>query len=473
MNLNGLKNKVLQLAIQGKLVEQNPKDTPASVLLEEIRQKKELLIKEKKIKKENALPEIKDEEKPFELPNGWEWIRLGDFIRFIGGNQPAKSTFKYEYTDGYIRLIQIRDYKSDKHITFIPYEKAKKFCSKEDIMIGRYGPPIFQILRGIEGAYNVALMKADPIGGIERDYLYYLLKDPILLKKLEFLASRTCGQDGIDMNTLKSYVVGLPPKKEQLRIVSKLEFIYKIIDDLNDNKDKMLKGISNTRNKVLQLAIEGKLVKQEEDDEPASVLLERINSEKEQLIKEKKIKKENALPEIKDEEKPFELPNGWEWIRLGQIVQLLNGRAYKKHELLHEGKTPILRVGNFFTNQSWYYSDLDLDENKYCDKGDLLYAWSASFGPKIWNGDKVIYHYHIWKINVFDKLNKEYLYYMLLNDVNSIKNITNGSTMVHVTKEKMENRVFPIPPLEEQSRIVSKIDEIMNYLDELENNILE
>lgn len=231
-NIAVTRNKVLQLAIEGKLTEQEEGDEPASVLLEKIAKEKEQLIKEKKIKKEKLLPEILEEEKKFEVPKGWEFIRLGDFIRFVGGNQPPKSTFKYEYQEGYIRLIQIRDYKSDSHITYIPIDKAKRFCDKDDIMIGRYGPPIFQILRGIEGAYNVALMKADPIAGIEKDYLFYLLKDHKLLRKLEYLASRTCGQDGIDMDTLREYVVGLPPLSEQHRIVSKVDEIMEYLNSL-------------------------------------------------------------------------------------------------------------------------------------------------------------------------------------------------------------------------------------------------
>lgn len=229
--------------------------------------------------------------------------------------------------------------------------------------------------------------------------------------------------------------------------------------------------VKKLREYILSLAVRGKLVEQDENDEPAKLLLERIKEEKDRLVKEKKIKKEKPLPEISEDEILYELPKGWEWVRLGQIVELLNGRAYKKTELLDKGKTPVLRVGNFFTNQNWYYSDLELEDNKYCDNGDLLYAWSASFGPKIWTGNKVIYHYHIWKVDVFLNINKEYLYYMLLNDVNEIKSVTNGTTMVHVTKDRMEKRVFPLPPLNEQKRIVEKVDYLMEFCDKLEEQL--
>ena len=157
---------------------------------------------------------------------------MGDIIRFIGGSQPAKQYFSSKEEPNTIRLIQIRDYKSDKFKVFIPKNMAKRFCSQTDIMIGRYGPPLFQILRGIEGAYNVALMKADPIIDMDKNFLYFLLKDRKLLRLLESLSDRTCGQDGVNMDALNAYIVGLPPIREQIRIVDKLERINKYIDNL-------------------------------------------------------------------------------------------------------------------------------------------------------------------------------------------------------------------------------------------------
>jgi type I restriction enzyme S subunit len=139
---------------------------------------------------------------------------------------------------------------------------------------------------------------------------------------------------------------------------------------------------------------------------------------------------------------------------------LLNGRAYKKDELLQDGKYPVLRVGNFFSNREWYYSDLELPEKNYCERGDLLYAWSASFGPRIWDGCKVIYHYHIWKVEIDEsKVDKNYLCHVLEKDVEDIKREQGtGSTMIHVTKTAMENREIPLPPLAEQKRIAAILD---------------
>ena len=159
----------------------------------------------------------------------------------------------------------------------------------------------------------------------------------------------------------------------------------------------------------------------------------------------------------------------WQVKKLGDVCRLINGRAYKKHEMLSEGKYPLLRVGNFFSNRSWYYSDLELDDDKYCDKGDLLYAWSASFGPRVWDGSKVIYHYHIWKIELNHGLvDKKYLFHLLDWDTEQIKaEQGTGSTMLHVTKGAMENRLLPFPTISEQKRIVAILDEIFADIEQV------
>lgn len=154
------------------------------------------------------------------------------------------------------------------------------------------------------------------------------------------------------------------------------------------------------------------------------------------------------------------LPQGWTETALGDVCELLNGRAYSQPELLSKGKYPVLRVGNLFSRNAWYHSDLELDPDKYIDSGDLIYAWSASFGPRIWQGGKVIYHYHIWKCALQDQaVDKHFLYNLLLWDTAKIKGDHGvGSTMMHVTKSAMEKRQIPLPPLPEQRRIVRKLD---------------
>lgn len=162
-------------------------------------------------------------------------------------------------------------------------------------------------------------------------------------------------------------------------------------------------------------------------------------------------------------------PNGVEYKELGDVVTFLNGRAYKQNELLDSGKYKVLRVGNFYTNNQWYYSNLELDDNKYCQKGDLLYTWAATIGPQIWNGEKVIYHYHIWKLIYDDSiLNKHYLFHYLKKDINDISNSLTNSTMPHVSMSSMKKRIIPIPPLEVQKEIVRLLDDFTAKTEELQ-----
>jgi type I restriction enzyme, S subunit len=162
---------------------------------------------------------------------------------------------------------------------------------------------------------------------------------------------------------------------------------------------------------------------------------------------------------------------GWKIVRLSDVCLLINGRAYKQEEMLKEGKYPLLRVGNFFTNKDWFYSDLELEPEKYCDNGDLLYCWSASFGPRIWEGGKVIYHYHIWKVLPRSAIvEKRFLLHLLAWDVEQIKQAHGtGTTMMHVGKASMESRVVPVAPLQEQGRIVALLDELREQTRQLES----
>lgn len=202
------------------------------------------------------------------------------------------------------------------------------------------------------------------------------------------------------------------------------------------------------RASVLQQAMEGKLVKQKYKE-----------------------KIDQSMPFKRSDLIPYKIPENWNWVILGSVASFLNGRAYKKSELLDDNKlTPVLRVGNLFTNSKWYYSDLKLDSNKYIDKGDLIYAWSASFGPRIWQGGHVIYHYHIWKVN-FNKslVDKKFLEYFLSDERNVLGGTkVHGSTMKHITKTNMEHLPFPLPPLTEQKRIVTKLEKLMPLVDEYE-----
>ena len=158
------------------------------------------------------------------------------------------------------------------------------------------------------------------------------------------------------------------------------------------------------------------------------------------------------------------IPYGWKVDKLSSVCKLINGRAYSQEELQNNGKYKIARVGNFFSNNSWYYSDMELSPDKYCDTGDLLYCWSATFGPFIWDMDKTIYHYHIWKVDPYSEIFKPYIYETLKVLTNQMMNDRHGSVMAHLTKDNMENYNIVIPPTELVEAFYNKANHIYNEI---------
>ena len=212
-------------------------------------------------------------------PVAWTLTNFGNLCDLIGGSQPPKATFVQQESPSVIRLIQIRDYKSDKHKIFIPRELARRFCSKTDVMIGRYGPPIFQILRGLEGAYNVALMKAQPKDSrLDLDYLYRWLQQDVLLRYIESGSDRTAGQDGIRKELVESYPFLLPPLPEQKEIVRRVEDLFAFADRIEARLATAQKTVERLTPATLAKAFRGELVPQDPNDEPARVLLEQLKT---------------------------------------------------------------------------------------------------------------------------------------------------------------------------------------------------
>ncbi|EOG8150484.1 restriction endonuclease subunit S [Citrobacter werkmanii] len=188
---------------------------------------------------------------------------------------------------------------------------------------------------------------------------------------------------------------------------------------------------------------------------------DKLSNIKKAMLEKMFPKQGKTIPEIR-----FKGFNGnWDEIELGKEVTFINGRAYSQEELQDKGKYKILRVGNFYTNSSWYYSDMELGDKYYTDYGDLLYTWSASFGPHIWYGDKVIYHYHIWKLELSENIEKSFLLHLLDYDKAKILSGSNGSTMIHITKSAMEAKKVFIPKKDEQAAIgnyFQKLDALIN-----------
>ncbi len=485
MNAQQLKNSILQEAIEGRLVSQDPNDEPASALLERIREEKRRLVKEGKLKKKDLVETpISEDEKPFEIPESWEWVRwgmLGEYKKGPFGSSLTKSMFVPQ-SDEAVKVYEQKnaiqkDYNlGDYYISKEKYETMKGFTVHPgDIIVscaGTIGETYLLPPDAPTGIINQALMRARLF--LDSTIPYWLLNfSYILLIENKLKGKGSAIKNIPPFEILKAMPVPLPPLAEQKRILAKIEELMPMVEEYGKAQEALDKLNAELPEKlkksILQEAIEGRLVPQDPNDEPASVLLERIREEKRRLVKEGKLKKKDLVETpISEEEKPFEIPESWEWCRLQDVFQFINGRAYKKEELLDKGKYKVLRVGNFFTNDSWCYSDLELPEEKYCNKGDLLYAWSASFGPKIWEGGKTIFHYHIWNIKYSKSLlYREYLFYFFMADKNNIKSSTTGSTMIHVSMENMKPRLIPLPPLAEQHRIVAKIEELFAEIEQL------
>ena len=496
MTAQQLKNSILQMAVQGKLVPQDPNDEPASVLLERIKAEKEELIKSGKIKKSKKsseifrgasrnLPytfceqigkEIKDisDEIPFEIPESWEWVKHNSLFELSGGSQPPKSMFRSEKLNGYIRLYQIRDYGKNPVPTYIPIETASKISQKGDILLARYGASLGKVFWAEYGAYNVAMAKVIPlfnISTINSEFLFLYYHSSVY-RNIIFNNSR-CAQAGFNKDDLENLYFPLPPIQEQTRIVDAykklLPFIEKYeqaetqLTTLNTSFPEMLKK------SILQEAVQGKLVPQSPDDEPASILLERIRAEKQKLIKAGKIKKSKHESVIVTRDKiPYEIPDSWVWCTLGSIINLVSGQDFNSCDFNAEEKgIPYLTGASNIIDEK-------IILNRWTDKprciancGDLLIVCKGAGVGKmcILAEKKVHIARQIMSVQstiVDIRYIKIFLRHNLILLRKSMQGVIPG-----ISRDIILSMLLPLPPLAEQKRIVEKIEELMTFCEKL------
>lgn len=501
MRVDEVKNKILQLAIQGKLVEQSSDDVPASILLEEIKKEKEQLIKEKKIKKEKPLAGITDEEKLFELPNGWEWCKLGNISKIISKGTTPKGG-QNVYKEKGVNFLRVENITKNYNIDLSDIKKIDISTHEQELKrsIGEENDLLISIA-GTLGRVSVLRYEHLPCNmnqaisfvrifynHISVEFLKYLL-DSEDIKKSMTNKTKTTAQPNLTLEIIENVVIPLPPLEEQKRIVSKIDELFSIIDELAKNKKAMLKNIYDTRNKVLQLAIQGKLVEQCENDEPSEILLKRIEEEKEQLIREKKIKKEKPLPKITEEEKLFDLPNGWQWVRLGDIGVYKKGPfgsaitksifVEKSDDTIkvYEQKNAIRKdwtLGDYYVTKEYFEEKLKGFE---VFEGDIIVSCAGTIGetyimPK--GIERGVINQALMKMKIFGDINTNYflMYFESILKETS-KNSSKGSAIKNIPPfDIFKKMLFALPPIGEQQRIVAKVDEIMEYLNELEKTIL-
>lgn len=520
MTAQQLKNSILQMAVQGKLVPQDPNDEPASVLLERIKAEKEALIKSGKIKKSKksseifrgasrTLPyafceqigkEIRDisDEIPFEIPDSWEWVRLG----MIGETnigltyRPANKTISGRTL--VLRSSNIQndrmDYSDAVYVSCEIPERA--MIHKGDILIcARNGS------RALVGKCAIVDKDGMAFGAFMakysspfNQYIKLFIDSPSFRQQLDGVKTETINQITQDM--LKNQLCPLPPVNEQIRIV---EMFYRLLPYIEryGKAEEHLTALNTTfpealKKSILQEAVQGKLVPQNPDDEPASILLERIRAEKQELIKQGKIKKSkhesiivtrDKIPyEIIDgkerciaDEVPFEIPESWEWCRLGICLDVRDG-THDTPKYVPQG-IPLVTSKNlcnghidFSTAKLISIQDHEaISQRSKIDNGDIMFAMIGSIGnPVLYYGDE---DFSIKNMALFKKIQSgmdmSYVYLFLLLAQDDMKKYASGGVQSFVSLSYLRNYYIPVPPLSEQKRIVEKIEELMTFCEKL------
>lgn len=475
MDTKALRQKILDLAIHGKLVPQDPNDEPASVLLERIRAEKERLIKKGKIKKGKKSAKTSDKphyenEEPFEVPNSWEWCKLGTVNEIARGGSP-RPIKDYLTTDANgINWIKIGDTTKDgKYIDSVKEKirhegvKKSRLVHKGDFLLTNsmsFGRPY---ILNVDGCIHDGWLVISPIGeAYTSDFLYYLLSSSFAFEQFTNVASGGVVTN-LNSDKVADAIFPLPPYGEQKRIVFEIERCFALIDVIELRKTDLRETIKQAKSKVLDLAIHGKLVLQDPNDEPASELLKRINPKAEIITDNGHYQK---------------LPNGWCLTILGSIGTWQSGATPSRlRKDYYGGNIPWLKTGDLndgiITNIPEFITEKALKET------------SVKLNPT----DSILiamYGATIGKIGILSfpattnqaccacldyKIDKMYIFYFLLSNRINFISMGGGGAQPNISKEKIVNTTFPLPPLAEQKRIVSKIEELFHQLDMIEESL--
>ena len=469
MDTKTLRQKILDLAIHGKLVPQDPNDEPASVLLERIKVEKERLIKEGKIKRSKKSAKTSDtphyENVPFEVPESWVWCRLEDIAYIASGSTPDKTCFVKEGIP-YIKMYNLRNQEIDfdyqpQYITEEIHNSKLQRSRTEvgDLIMNIVGPPLGKLAvipaTLPQANFNQAAVLIRPYK-YKEDLVLYLKSYLEEMSEINSIATRgSAGQVNISLTQSQNMRIPLPPLAEQQRIIAEISKWFALINQIEQGKIDLQTIIKQTKSKILDLAIHGKLVPQDPNDEPAIELLKRIN------------------PDFTpcDNGHYAQLPNGWTTIKVGDVAIYTNGRAFKPEDWMRQG-LPIIRIQNLNDKSASYNRTSQTYESRYLiHNGDLLFAWAASLGTYVWNGGKAWLNQHIFKVEPYPFIEKQYLYHVFKAMITEFYTQSHGSGMVHITKKQFENIKLLLPPLEEQKRIVQTLEQISTKLDEIMENL--
>ena len=482
-----LKNSILQLAIQGKLVEQRPEEGTAQELYAQIQAEKQRLIKEGKIKKEKPLPEITEEEKPFEIPEGWMWVRLGNCGSWSAGATPSRT--KSEYYGGTIPWLKTGDL-NDGIILEVPETITNLALSQTSVrlnpvgsvLMAMYGATIGKLgILEIPSTTNQACCACIPYNGVYNKFLFFFL----LISRDSFIKMGAGGaQPNISKEKIVNFLMPLPPLAEQKRIVAKIEELLPLVDRYEQAWTKLedfnRRFPEDMKKSILQQAIQGKLVEQRPEEGTAQELYEQIQAEKQRLIKEGKLKKEKPLPEITEEEKPFEIPEGWMWVRIGDVVSKITDGTHHSPPNSEEGEYKYITAKNIkdsgidLKNITYVSKAIHDEIYSRCnpDKGDvLLIKDGATTGVVTVNNIEEPFSMlsSVALLKLTHGIFAWYLVYVLRSNLfyKNIRSQMKGTGITRITLKQIVPLAIPLPPFDEQKRIVERLEELLAVCERL------
>lgn len=418
------------------------------------------------------------------LPKGWINTKFTEIFDVNGGTQPPKKDFIAEPREGYLRLLQIRDFGKKPVPTYIPDNGKRRTCTKEDVLIGRYGASIGRICTGMEGAYNVALAKVDRPNDIDKDYLKYYLKSDLFQFPLSLL-SRSA-QNGFNKTDLSNFDFFIAPHNEQIRIANKLDSILTKVDKAQARLDKIPAILKRFRQSVLAAATSGELTKEWRAENPSATsepILNELSSFKFDARTKKLVDKE-----IRPDEISTDLPSGWKWVRLCGITDVVSGVAKGSKTKEKTVSLPYLRVANV---QRGY---LDLSEVKYIDvaqskgenlkleKGDVLFNEGGDIDKLgrgwVWEGqiEDCIHQNHVFRARILsNKIQPKYLSFYGNESARDyfLREGTQTVNLANLNKTTLSLLPVPLPPEEEQVEIVRQVDRLLNKANKVEKQYLD
>ena len=445
-----LKNSILQLAIQGKLVEQRPEEGTGEELYQQIQAEKQRLIKEGKLKKEKPLPEITEDEKPFDIPESWKWVRLGEISQLLDGNKLNGPSYPYLEAK-YLRGIAEAKYLNNG-----------RFITKGTWAIlvdGENSGEVFEIK---EDGYLGSTFKVLYISGSL--YSYYVLFFLSLHKAYFRNNKKGAAIPHLNKELFFNMTFPLPPLAEQKRIVAKIEELLPYVDRYEKAWNKLeelnKRFPTDLQKSILQLAIQGKLVEQRPEEGTAEELYQQIQAEKQRLIKEGKIKKEKPLPEITEDEIPFDIPESWFWTKIESVTYTVGNREnqIQTKEILPEGDFPVVSQGQSLIDGYTNQREKVIHNLPLVMFGDHTRNVKYIDFPFVIGADGTKFHKCIL---VYPK----FLYYWMIYASGQLRN--RGYARHYVL---LKQQLIPLPPLAEQKRIVAKIEELMPLCEKLKRD---